>query len=316
MADKPGELHERPWVDFSHNRNEALELAKPKADYILFIDADEHLVFKNKFKKNQLTKPYYFSIVQEPKVRSKRAFLIDTVHDWKWIGVVHETIYCEGLPLDPDECFDNLIKISNTTDGFRSRDPDKYLKDAQLLENALIQYPGNPRYTFYLAQSYMNANQHLLALKNYEKRAGMGASEEERWFSSYMVARLHEAMGFPSEVVTQEYCKAFQERNYRAEPLGYLAHHHLSKGNYILAYVLAEQALQMKMPSDIVFVEDWFYDYGFLAIYADAALRLGLKAKALDAYKKVLGKEVPLAIRNKVESDVANLESEKQLQPR
>ena len=25
----PGELHERPWRDFSHNRTEALELARP-----------------------------------------------------------------------------------------------------------------------------------------------------------------------------------------------------------------------------------------------------------------------------------------------
>ena len=28
----PGELHERPWKDFGHNRSEALELARSKAD--------------------------------------------------------------------------------------------------------------------------------------------------------------------------------------------------------------------------------------------------------------------------------------------
>ena len=40
MADLPGELHEKPWVNFAHNRNEALQLAKEKADYVLLIDAD------------------------------------------------------------------------------------------------------------------------------------------------------------------------------------------------------------------------------------------------------------------------------------
>ena len=30
----PGELHERPWVDFSHNRNAALAIAETKADYV------------------------------------------------------------------------------------------------------------------------------------------------------------------------------------------------------------------------------------------------------------------------------------------
>ena len=30
MQGVPGELHERPWVDFEHNRNEALALARGK----------------------------------------------------------------------------------------------------------------------------------------------------------------------------------------------------------------------------------------------------------------------------------------------
>src|SRR5712671_3331456 len=40
MRGLAGELHERPWRDFGHNRTEALELARGKADYILIIDAD------------------------------------------------------------------------------------------------------------------------------------------------------------------------------------------------------------------------------------------------------------------------------------
>src|SRR3954469_24736376 len=43
MAGIPGELVERPWRDFGHNRTEALELARPHGDYLLFIDADETL---------------------------------------------------------------------------------------------------------------------------------------------------------------------------------------------------------------------------------------------------------------------------------
>jgi len=45
LKDIPGELYERPWVNFGHNRNEALALAQDKSDYILFIDADDQLVF-------------------------------------------------------------------------------------------------------------------------------------------------------------------------------------------------------------------------------------------------------------------------------
>jgi glycosyltransferase involved in cell wall biosynthesis len=39
----PGELHERPWVSFGHNRTEALELCNGKTDYIYMIDADDYL---------------------------------------------------------------------------------------------------------------------------------------------------------------------------------------------------------------------------------------------------------------------------------
>ena len=43
LLDLPGELHERPWRDFAHNRSEALELARAQSDYTLIIDADDTL---------------------------------------------------------------------------------------------------------------------------------------------------------------------------------------------------------------------------------------------------------------------------------
>jgi glycosyltransferase involved in cell wall biosynthesis len=40
----PGELHEREWVDFAHNRTEALQLSRGSAEYALMMDADDLLV--------------------------------------------------------------------------------------------------------------------------------------------------------------------------------------------------------------------------------------------------------------------------------
>jgi glycosyltransferase involved in cell wall biosynthesis len=45
LADLPGALIERPWVDFAHNRNEALAAARGRCDYILLIDADDTVAF-------------------------------------------------------------------------------------------------------------------------------------------------------------------------------------------------------------------------------------------------------------------------------
>ena len=44
LKDKPGELIERPWVNFGHNRNEALSLARRWGEWILLTDADMILV--------------------------------------------------------------------------------------------------------------------------------------------------------------------------------------------------------------------------------------------------------------------------------
>ena len=46
MAERgiPGQLHERPWRNFGHNRSEALALAQGRGDYIWVMDADDAVV--------------------------------------------------------------------------------------------------------------------------------------------------------------------------------------------------------------------------------------------------------------------------------
>ena len=53
----PGVVHERPWVNFGHNRTESMQLADGKADYMLVIDADDELKGSPDFK--GLTLDYY-----------------------------------------------------------------------------------------------------------------------------------------------------------------------------------------------------------------------------------------------------------------
>src|SRR4051794_7539625 len=61
LADLPGELHERPWRDFGHNRTEALALARAWADYSLMIDADETFDVAAGFAFPELTADGYYA---------------------------------------------------------------------------------------------------------------------------------------------------------------------------------------------------------------------------------------------------------------
>jgi len=49
----PGELHERPWVNFGHNRSEALALCDGKGDYAWMIDADDRIIGNFKYPNNK-----------------------------------------------------------------------------------------------------------------------------------------------------------------------------------------------------------------------------------------------------------------------
>jgi len=75
MADLPGELHERPWRDLAHNRTEALNLARPRGDYILIIDADDVLGFEPNFEIPALEADSYMlrSVDPTPATPSRRS---------------------------------------------------------------------------------------------------------------------------------------------------------------------------------------------------------------------------------------------------
>lgn len=280
MKDVPGELHEQLWVNFGHNRTEALKLTKNKADYILFIDADETLEFskikRSDFKKYISEKEAYLAPCIMPlqnETSLHRVLLVKNGLDWKWIGVLHERIVCSR-----DATADLISGVAiraDQLDGSRAQDPQKWQKDAALLEKAIVEDPDNREYVYYLAQSYYNIPMLDKALKTYEKRSQMGGFEQHVFWSLYMVARISEMLHYPQDTITSNYCKAYHNRPTRAEPLYHLAQQACSNQNWILGYVLAQYALKIPFPeTDCVYVEKWIYDYGLLMVLANCSAKL------------------------------------------
>jgi len=163
MKDIPGELHERPWVDFAHNRNEALALAKGKAEYVFFIDADDILQIPDNFILPELDKDCYYIACIDQNAKCHKPLLVNNRLDWQWEGCLHE-----GIKIPDERTLGYLPYLEVNTnvckDGSRTQDPKKYHKDAELLETALQKDPTNSRHQFYLAQCYQNAKEYQLAL--------------------------------------------------------------------------------------------------------------------------------------------------------
>ena len=92
LRDVPGELFERPWKDFGHNRTEAIELARGKADYLFVIDADDALVIPPRYVLPQFTKEAYYVQVEDSGTGYWRTHFFRSDLDFRYVGVLHEVL--------------------------------------------------------------------------------------------------------------------------------------------------------------------------------------------------------------------------------
>ncbi len=267
LRDLPGELVERPWVDFAHNRSEALTLARARADYALIIDADDALEVPPGFVLPDLEADAYVLDIRDTGVAYQRTQLVANALPWRYEGVLHEYLVCDR----PTRSGHLPVAMRRNHDGARRRDPDTYRKDAVVLERAL-QAETNPfllaRYTFYLAQSYRDCAVHNRAIEAYLRRADMGHWDQEVFVSLYQAGKLMEHLGRDPEEVLAIYRRAGQACPSRIEAVHAASRLCRGLSRYREGYEIAKPALGRRAPADGLFVESWIYDYGLLDEYA------------------------------------------------
>lgn len=301
MEGIPGELHERPWVNFSHNRNEALKLADGKGAYVLFIDADDVLSYEPDFKKPKLDRDAYHLKIKYHDLIYDRTQLVKNTGDWRWEGAVHEVL------VGPNKT--GIERLEGVTmvivgGGDRSADPKKFLKDAEILENELKKNPDHARTVFYLAQSYRDAGNLEKAIEVYEKRVSLNGWDQEVFWSLYQIALLKEALMRPDEEIEKAYFKAYQFRPSRAEPLYRLSTFYRIRDNHLFAYLLSKFGRELILSKDALFVESWIYEYGLLFENSISAYWVGKYEESYVECVELLQKTLPQNIRECVERNI------------
>ncbi len=284
MKDIPGELHERPWVDFAHNRNEALDLARDKGDYVFFIDADEELIYEPDFSLPELTLDSYDVAIDHSGSSYFRKLLIKNEPYWKWVGVLHE--YIDGPGAKTQGVLSGVVNLYRS-EGCRSQDVNKFEKDVAVLEKALLKEPDNGRYVFYLAQSYKDAGNYERAVENYQKRAEMGGWDQEVYWCKYQIAVLQQCLGRDAATVIKSYSDAIQFRPGRVEAYSKLATYFRESGNYVLGYLVATEALAKPRTTDSLFIEEWHSDHWLLFEQSICAYWVGEYEKSLKGSLKL-----------------------------
>jgi glycosyltransferase involved in cell wall biosynthesis len=264
MAGIPGELHERPWVDFAHNRTEALQLARGRADYSLVIDADDTLEVPADFAWPELAADAYSIEIRDSNIRYRRTQLVHNTLPWRYEGILHEFLTCEGA--QPEALLEGFFMRRNH-DGARRRDPSTYRRDAEILEAALAGEVSDflrTRYTFYLAQSYRDFGAREKALEAYLARAEMGFWDQERYIALYQAALLKADLDYPPDEVIAAFERSTGLCPFRSEALHAASRYCRYKGRNEEGYQLAKRGLAVPRPSGSLFGEPWIYDYGLL----------------------------------------------------
>jgi len=187
LAGISGEVIDRPWVSFGHNRTEALQLCKERGyTWAIMLDADDNLagiVPPPSLWSNTNLDGFIMQIHHGPIIH-QRVHIFHLAAEWVYEGVVHEYPLCKSrekpmIGILPPETF-----METRCEGARSKDPNKYLKDAALLEMELLRQPTNGRTLFYLAQSYRDAGRPKDAQRYYKQHIDMSGSWTQESYMS------------------------------------------------------------------------------------------------------------------------------------
>jgi glycosyltransferase involved in cell wall biosynthesis len=307
MKGLPGDVVERPWRGFDKSRTELLELARSRADYALVLDADDVLEFPAGARFPELTDPGYQLVVRDGPAVYVRTHLFKSSAPWRYEGVLHEVAVCDGVP--PSTRLEGIVYL-RLGGGARSRDPQKYLKDAQLLEEEAKRDPTNARTILYLAQSYEDAGEYPKALAQFDRRVMMGGWPEEVFVAQLRGALIRKMLHFPREAIEDAFLAAWKMRPHRAEPLYYLSATSREAGEFERARGFALAAAGLPFPRrDTLPVMHEIYGWRALDELAAALVGLGDWDGAIDACRRLLARDLPQADRERVTANLASCEA-------
>ena len=298
----PGEVIDHPWKNFEDARNTALNAVKGKCDFGFWIDADEQLIIEPGFNptifKNNL-RGYDGANVNVTYGSQKyfRMELFSTKFDWYWYGPVHEVLVGDV----PANCgIAEGISVLVTPDGnswTSETQQQKYEGHAKILLDYVENDPKkDPRWVFYLAQSYRDAGtpeNQKKSIEWYSKRAEMNNGYwEEVYYSLLMVASLKGALNYPLHEVIDAYLKCGKTNRLRAEHLIPLILHYQHEKEFEISYIYSSHAMKVAgkspMPNSSLFIDPNIYEWRIFDLHAINAYYVGEKEEANQTFRKLM----------------------------
>ncbi|WP_415624242.1 2OG-Fe(II) oxygenase, partial [Mycobacterium intermedium] len=168
-------------------------------------------------------------------------------------------------------------------------------RDRDFLLAEVARNPSDVKSVFDLGQSYFDSGDFANARKWYARRAEMGGSAEEVYYSLFRLAQAMANLGEPWPDIQDAYLRAWAFRPTRAEALHQIAAHYRGEGQYQLGYLFARRAAAIPLPEeDSLFVFADVYAWRAVDEQAVCAGWLGKHAEAFALCRRLLAcPEVP-----------------------
>jgi len=298
----PIHVHQKPWINFAHNRTELLRLAAPTADYLLLLDAD----YTVEGRLPKLTADAYSLLLRAPSLEYRKPLLIRSTLPWRYEGVVHEYLVCEQAAAP--EPLDALFIRDHVDGGHRPPGwQPRWEWDAAVLEEELTKDPANTRNVFYLARSYddlaisrphdpRSGEWRRKAMDRYRERSAMAGYADEAYYSLFRLGVLRLVEGDGLSILLE----AWQRCPHRWEPVHEAARWLNERGLHQASYALSKQALARPAEPMGLFISPDVYDHLLLFEHSISTYYMNQDQESLDACNALLARPLPPNIEEAV----------------
>ena len=303
LKDIPGELYEKAVKSPEDTFNEALQLSKEKADYILFVSGKGRFERDTSFRLD-LSKDVYCIWRDKASYSCLRRQLVKASLPWKWDKGSLDFLSCD-TPCSSD-VLEGIRYVLGEDEPCEVPQLQSYFS---LLQKELESDPDNCLNIMLLAEAYRGAGEKEKALEWYKRRINKTSNnqlledqnKQDVFWSLFQIAKLQQELGYSTDSVIEAYYRAHRFRPHRIEPIYHLAKLYNQQKQFDLAYACIKSRAFIRQPrlKDTYYVTYGMEEYGLLFELSICSYWVENYQESMEASQTLLKMEkIPESMKN------------------